>query len=291
MSRELGICGEIIITTSGGGSFFTQPSAPAVPQAAYGRTVGTDVLLHADGALVDNISMPTTNAGNWIGKLELSTIWTVTMANVHANVDFWLGHKASWYDSVNDRLYGVGVDTGTAPRTYYLFYITLETGAVTNVGNVQITANPVAGDITLADCAMTRPNIDSGNFTLVFADTTIVLNESTGAEVSHTIETNAQFTTGTYQTADGTILVSTINFSQSGAGGSYVILHVNGLPVYVPMVQGDLISGDAGIYAHPWGTEVKLVKESGSGIPYLHTMLRTEFDTYVRELADHGGQL
>jgi len=89
------------------------------------------------GTLIDSVEIPIVSTGNFQGRLGTSVIWTVTPANINAAVDNWTGIYTIWYDSVQDRLYTFGLDTTTAPDTLYLAYITLETGAITNVGNVK----------------------------------------------------------------------------------------------------------------------------------------------------------
>ena len=128
-----------------------------------------------------------------------------------------------------------GVDTATTPDTLYTYYITLETGAVTSVGNGQLTADTTSIDGS-NQCAVKRGTIASGNFTLLFEDRTVVVNESTGAIVSDDASVNVTNgeAPGNYFTEDGVYSVSCIGIAtgyltitKSGQTYTYPVLYLH----------------------------------------------------------------
>ncbi len=195
---------------SGGGSIYLQPKPPT-PLKDDGFISTNDETIAHKGTLVDNIEFPEFGAGNPIvGKLADVTVWTVSPSNINAATNRYYGSgTCCWYDSVNDRLYVFASDSATTPRTLYTAYITVETGAVTNIGSVQLTTDPLSAD-DRGTALCQRSSIDSGNFTLQFRDRTIVINESTGAEVSNVAALDTG-NVGGYSTLDGSVYIVSFN--------------------------------------------------------------------------------
>lgn len=252
-----------------------------------------DIIPH-NGTLIDNIDMPTAFAtgatGDIIGRLGTSTIWTVNATDINAAADGFMGVLSFWYDSVNDRLYVWGVDVGTAPDTLYTAYITLETGVVTNVGNVAFGTDP-SGHTAISGCAVSRTAIDSGNFTLIFSDRTVVINESTGAEVSNVASANVSESAliGNYATLDGTIFVEQIVLANNGT--SYIQVTKGGNTIRVPFqppLFGD-VTGNILILLS-WGDKVKVgLNGTTADTKTLRTFLRTELDAWLVKVLAMGG--
>jgi len=276
--------------TSKGGSPWSFPKIP-FPLNGDGLVWKEGETFPHKGTLINSITTPYNgNTQPYVGKLGTTTVWTVNVTDINAAADQWIGVYSNWYDDINDRLYVFAVDTATTPDTLYTAYITLETGAVTNVGNVLLTTDPVL-PTTAGHCGVFRTAIDSGNFTLFFRDRTIVINESTGAEVSNIASTNTTESTqfGNYVTLDGT--VSLFRIINGSANSSYVELTRSKNSVRVPMPEALLGNVTAAvIVVSPWGDKVKLFEGAGTAnSPMLRTFLRSDFDSWLSAVADFGG--
>ncbi len=278
-----------IAYATAGGSPWSFPTMP-VPLHDEGLVLLDGEKIPHKGTLVDNIRLSGDFNGQYEGFLGTTLVWTVDDTDINASVEGFIGHtQCCWYDSVNDRLYVFAVDTTTAPDTYYTAFITLETGAVTNVGNTQVTTDP-ANIFNLFIMTVSRTAIDSGNFTLTFADRTIVLNESTGAEVSNVASVNVSppnTTIGTYATLDGTTHTSLIR--QAFSGTADLILTRNQKTILIPMPDSMFnVTGGAAVLVISWGDKVKLHADAASEV-MLRTFLRVDFDAWLSKVADHGG--
>lgn len=274
---------------AGGGSPWSFPQMPT-PLNDEGLVWTDGNIVPHKGTLIDSVEVPyNSNTQPYQGRLGTSIIWTVDVADLNAANDQWIGVFTNWYDSVNDRLYIWGVDTATTPDTLYTGYITLETGAVTEVGSVQLTADAVL-PTTSSQCAVQRSAIDSGNFTLLFEDRTVVINESTGAEVSNIASTNTTESAppGNYSTLDETI---TFYLQTNTANESQLELTRNKNTVILPVPYGMFGNQNAlSIAAMPWGDKVKMFETAGAaGKPMVRTFLRADFDAWLSDVADFGG--
>lgn len=269
-----------------GGSPFLIP-APPTPLTDIGfiSTVA-DTIAHK-GVLINNVEFPMSGIGNFEGKLENTTIWTVTPANIDALVDNYMGSgRACWYDSINDRLYVFGVDTSTNPDTIYTAYITLETGAVTNVGNAQL-ATDIISIITEREVLIQRSAIDSGDFVIQTTDRTVTINSGTGAIISDVAaDSIISGFTGTYSTQDGAVFLERI---QAGTG-NYILLTRNRKLSSIPSPANyfSVTSPIATIDAIRWGTEVHLMSSAANDYFY-RAFDQVEFDEWLQKLADVGG--
>lgn len=249
------------------------------------------------GTLIDNLFIPlnfsVVNNGQIDGKLAGSIIWTVFADDINAAADGYLSESAFWYDSVNDRLYVFCLDTGTTPDTLYTAYITLETGAITNIGSGQFSTDPTAPTV-IGNITISRPNIDSGDFTLICNDRTIVIDEGDGSEVSNVASENTSdgsVIVGTYTTLDGTITLDNIK-QISTTNEAQISLSRNKLSSVVPIPTMNLFATtmNSVVYAMPWGDKVKIRADAGtSNSPILRTFNRTKFDEWLQLVADYGG--
>lgn len=272
---------------------FPFPPMPT-PLTDEGRVFSSGNIIPHKGTLIDNINMPTafstTSTGDIVGKLNTSTIWTVNATDINAACDGWVNIYTQWYDSVNDRLYVFAVDIGTSPDTIFTAYITLETGSVTNVGDVQLGTDPSVINLQFRS-AVGRTAIDSGNFTLTFDDRTIVINESTGAEVSNdaSINVSNNLNIGSYNTLDGTIFLGKFNFVVDDKSSVTLTKGAKSILVPAPQVTiADPLSLD--VFALAWGDKVKIMQNvTTSGRHILRTFLRSEFDAWLVEIHKFGG--
>lgn len=273
-------------------------SLPAFPSPIIGPDgeLGIDgPVLPFDGTLVNQIKVPTgystAATGDYVAYLSGVTVWTINATDINAACDGFLGIVSQIYDSVNDRLYVFAVDAGTSPYTCYTAYITMETGAITNVGNFQFAVNPGSYQ-TIAGAAPTRLAIDSGNFTLKFTDRTVEIDSITGLsvlDVASINRTGANFP-GTYTTLDGTVGVSLLLYF--GTPDGYFVITRNGISARVAHAyQYNFASSaaSAGVYASNWGDKVKLHTPSGVQVSVIRNFLRTDFDDWLIALADYAG--
>lgn len=274
------------IKLGGGGAAFPFPTLPD-PLNDEGRVFTAANVIPHKGTLIDNIVLPTafsTGAtGDISGRLNESVIWTVNATDINAAADGFVCVGAFWYDHTTDRLYVFAGDTATTPDTIYTAYITLETGAVTNIGSATLSTDP--GISTAQGCAIHRATVSSGNFTMYFAGRTVVLNESTGAEVSNVASVNVQsgVAVGTYASADGALL-SARHFA---AADAFAITR-GGNSVNVP-APGTLIGSGVSAFFLPWGDKVKAYSPSTTAVNLLRTFNRAAFDLFLNDVADFGG--
>lgn len=279
----------IPFATAGGGSPWVFPTMP-VPLTNDGLVLENGEKLPHNGTLIDNVRILDTFVGTYEGFLGTTLVWTVNPTDINALVDGFIGASlACWYDSINDRLYVFGLDSGTAPDTLYTAFITLETGAVTSVGNAQLSADS-SDNFNLSKVSVGRDSIDSGNFNLQFLNRTIVINDSTGAEVSNVASTNTTEGNdiGNYRTLDGKISVKGV--SQASAGDANLQLTQNKNTVTVPIPDSLFaVVGTGLISVIPWGDKVKLYVGTPTNQEMVRTFLRSDFDEWLTKVANHGG--
>ncbi len=280
-----------ILVGAAGGSPYPFPTMP-LPLKDEGLISTVGNIIPHKGILIDNVKIPTaftTGAtGQYDGRLGTTVVWSVGPTDINASADGFLATISSWYDSVNDRYYVFAIDQATTPDTFYTAYITLETGTVTNVGNAQLTTDPTGAN-TINKCAVSRTSIDSGNFTLTFDDRIIVINESTGAEVSNVASTNTTDSNniGAYSTLDGLIFVETFGFNTTGI--DFLLLTRGGNSVRIPLPT-PLLSSGVPVTPITWGDKVKIYRNSTITTErVLRTFLRADFDAWLTKLADFGG--
>ena len=278
---------------SAGGSPWRFPQLPE-PLTGEGRVFNQGNIIPHGGTLIDNVELPTafsTGAtGDIVGNLNTSAVWTVNATDINAAADGFNSVASFWYDSTNDRLYVFALDTGTTPDTLYTAYITLETGAVTTIGNAQFGTDPTAAS-TEGRCAVERGAIASGNFILHYADRDITINATTGAEVANVAAVNVSENgiIGNYVTLDGTITFSTIG---AQSANSQVILTKGGQQARVSMPDSVIAGTDsATMRVSNWGDKVKLYAATVSTNRILmRTFLRADFDAWLQDIMKLGGQ-
>jgi len=241
-----------------------------------------------NGTAINNIEVPASfNAlQDFHGDLNSSAVWSVLPTDINAACDGFLGMYSCWYDNVNDRLWVFGYDT--ASTTLYTAYITLETGAVTNVGSAVLSAQPTNYSTEMR-VAVHRSAVSSGNFTLTTSNQTYVISDSDGSEVSYTSGVpNGK--TG-YITADGTASFGSLYVGAVSSTRGFIDVNKNGNVARIPApigLIGTLASSGRYIYFLPWGDKVKVVSASASS--YLKaTFDRAEFDQWVQDLLKYGG--
>ena len=273
---------------SSGGSIWPMPPVPLPIKDGVVSLKG-NIIPH-DGVLVNQVQTPTafstTATGDYVGLLDGVTVWTVNCTDVNAACTGWFGIISHWYDSVNDRLYVFG----KAVAVMYTAYITIETGAITTVGNDTFT---ISGSATTAlyNIATSRPAIDSGNFTMIVDDRLIEISESDGSEVSNVSgdNTTSGELVGTYASLDGTITVSYIQYFTTP--DSYIGITRNGISqrigmAYYPLFQVNLSQS----YFCNWGDMVKVSNtNTGLGALVIRTFNRAEFDAWLVLLCEYAG--
>ena len=138
--------------------------------------------------------------------------WSVTLANINAAADEWIG----WH--VTDTLlYGVAVDNGTTPNTYYTFSVN-QAGTLTNIGNAQPSA-----DFTTADGWDDRDvNVFLSGANLIVCSHGEQMSLSTvdGSVASDPADINPGDTTGgfIYQTADAAFWIDAMYHNGANTG-------------------------------------------------------------------------
>lgn len=147
----------------------------------------------------DYFDMPTSSTGTLnyndsAGSLQWSKVFT----DVNAAVDNWVGMM---FDKTDNLLYGVGVDIGTAPDTFYLFSVN-QAGTLVNIGNdqpsVDFTITTYWHANTSLGTNLRRVDDGSGNFFV-----------NSGAQTAQEMEIN--FSTGAIVTDPTDYMVSAFN--------------------------------------------------------------------------------
>lgn len=199
-----------------------------------------------DGSYI--VLPPTTSGDISLYDKEGVVVWTKAITDVNAGCDLW---SAIHLDPTNNRLYVWAYDTGTEPDTYYLAYMALADGAVTNLGTCQ------PGDGLLQQCTyVSRDTPGAGDFYFRDGDYGITISSADGSIVTAAAKITqnscvVQQSTG-YQTADGSILVASVTAAVTSTGG-LITLQRGGaygrasLPVehgiaFMPLLWGDYVA-------------------------------------------------
>ena len=281
-------------SSSSSGTTGLHYSFPKVPDPVIndGYVISAPNRVPHPGTNIDNVGLPvvfgTGSNGHYYGYLGTTQVWNVQAVDLNAACDGFLGTQVCWYDNVNGQLWIFALDTAASPNTLYTAYITVETGVLTNVGNVTLTTQPTDAN-GYGTVNVYRPTASAGNFTFRFSDRTIIIDDADGSEVSNVAQNNstAGLNAGLYSSADGTISVYRI---ASNSGRSIITLAYNGENIIVPCPTPTIISITATIYFIPWGDKVKAVANAnGVGADNLKTFNRTEFDIWLRRLLNLGG--
>ena len=277
MAKSFQKCGEV----SSGGSPYLTPALPTPLTGVGYPSTSEDTIVH-NGTLVNNVTFPSVATGVFTGKLADVTVWTVDSSDINASaVGYYGAGRACWYDSVNDRLYVFAYDSGTTPDTLYTAYITVETGAITQVGNVQLSVDLFS--TTERSTAVHRDAIDSGNFTLENRQRIVVIDSATGAEVSNVARSPSLLAVMTYVTQDG------LTFASAMTEGTHLMqITKGGINTEVPLVPY-MLGGDSNILDPiRWGDMVVMLPQQPVDAIF-RAFDVTEFDEWLAKMADLGG--
>ncbi|MBL4680851.1 MAG: hypothetical protein JKY88_09030 [Pseudomonadales bacterium] len=158
-----------------------------------------------------------------------SSQWTVSQANVHANIDDWVGFL---FDA--SLIYLVGVDEGTTPNTYYTASIN-SAGTIVNIGNAQPSSDFTTAAaawwtntiVTNGSSLIQRAAVGSGN---IFVRQTngagmeeMEINISTGAIASDPAVVNADLQFTGWKTSNGLYITqqNVETFYMAGSAGFF----------------------------------------------------------------------
>jgi len=219
--------------------------------------------------------------------------FSVTLANVNAAVDFWVG-----FVKFGALVYGIGIDTGTAPDTLYTFTFN-QSGTVVNIGNDQLSSD-------FADTARWATNSDvsgatgmqiDGNIFLRVASTTpeeVEININTGAIISGPTVyggTTGQLNLAVYKTSNGTYIGgfdsadgnANIHLSKTFALGTGVFTSSNAFPLFI---NSPLSTN--GAKAVQWGNDVMFAR-GGTGLLNMRAATISNFNSWADSLATLRG--
>lgn len=269
---------------SGGGAWGALPSPPKA--VLDGRVVIQGDRIPVNATAIDNMSLTT----SYTGYLNTTAIWTVTAVNVNAAADgFMSSGYANWYDSVNKRLYVFAYNNATTPDTVYLAYITIETGAITNIGSFQFSTEPLSP----TQCVIDRAAIDSGDFILYFIDRTVIVNSTTGAETANNANANFETATnGAFYVKSGVFFMSALVAENAvTAGGNALRYIVNNKVVYSSVesrwIGSTNASGD--VYFLRWGDKVKCFSPVNSTFYTMRTFEYVDFQPWLESTLNYLG--
>lgn len=274
---------------SGGGYVNQFPQVPK-PISGDGFFSSQPYRIPHKGTLVNNIKL---NATEFSGYLDNSAVWSVVPSNINGACDYFLGDMTCVYDSVNDRLFVFGVDSGTTPITVYTSYITLETGVVTSLGRAKLSANPT-GFANIGCAAAWRQSETTGNFRLYFGDRVVEISDNDGSEISNTTRPAYPDYSSLHTSEDESVQFGYYQFSSSVAViGMYVKGQFVKLGCVEALLSGPGFNGDAEyLFALPWGDKVKMIRQTAGNLGQgPKTYNRAEFDTWVKDLATYAGAL
>jgi len=223
-------------------------------------------------------------------------LWSKAVTSIHANCDLWVGFT---YDNIDNIIYGVAVDTGTSPYTYYTFSIN-SAGTITNIGNAVPLASYTAAWVTQVSVGgsslIQRVSPGSGNLKL--RSTT----QTGGLECELSI-INGVFTSQPTTIYDGYSFYFMCDYKNSNGVsiGGFIVQPTGALvqiskryPVRIVLpytcgVPSHSYDGH-GLKPIVWGDYIALV--SVHNYPYIFGPVlfdRTEFDAWMDDLAEVAG--
>lgn len=214
--------------------------------------------------------------------------WTKTLANVNANVDEWVG----WH--VTDTLvYGVAMDTGTTPATYYTFSVN-QAGTLTNIGNAQPSANFTT--VNGWDDRDVNVFLSGSNLIVCCEGEQMSLSTSDGSVASDPADIVAPDPTSglIYQTADG-FWMDAMLFNNASSGQMMHIHIWSSSGNHVEAAVSPWFSGmfyDSGQYLKPVVCDDLIVICGGhnsSGDTGGRFFLKTSFDAWIARIAAWNG--
>lgn len=144
--------------------------------------------------------------------------FAVSIANVDANISRWVGFM---HDLTDDLIYGIGVDTTTAPDTLYTFSVD-SSGTIDNIGNAQLGTDftgvafywqdPPSGT---QNTSIQRDSDGSGNLTIRTGIQEAVINIASGAIVSGPTNFPTANSVARYKTTGGHYIGSTVTSGEN----------------------------------------------------------------------------
>ena len=210
--------------------------------------------------------------------------WSKAATAINAACD----HFAAYcYDNTDSLLYGVAVDIGTSPSTYYLFSIN-SSGTIVNIGNAAPTTDfndiPKWTDSISTDTSGVLQRVADGSGNLWLRTTNgeeMEINVSTGAIV--TDPANVFAVTGNdlcHKLADGNYI--------SAFGGSRAPDMIYHDATEKTLVGINFVATDIGIKDEwkvlVWGDDVVLFSANGNAGGYIYT--RTVFEAWIKDIKE-----
>ncbi len=219
--------------------------------------------------------------------------FSVALADVNAAVDFWVG-----FVKFGDLVFGIGIDTGTAPDTLYTFTFN-QSGTVVNIGNDQLSSDfaATARWITNADSSGSTGMQIDGNIFLRVASTTpeeVEININTGAIISGPTGyggATGQLNLAIYKTSNGNYVGgfdsaegnANIHLSNTFALGTGVFGPSSAFPLSV-----NAPLSTAGIKPVQWGNDTMFVR-GGTAVLNMRAATILNFNSWVDSLATLRG--
>ena len=220
--------------------------------------------------------------------------FSVALTDVNAAVDFWVG-----FVKFGDLVFGIGIDTGTAPDTLYTFTFN-QSGTVVNIGNAQLSSDFAVSPrwATNSDSSGSTGMQIDGNIFLRVASTTpeeAEINISTGAIISGPTEyggATGQLNLAIYKTSNGNYVGgfdsaegnANIHLSKTfalGTGASFGAGNAFPLSINAPL-------STVGVKPVQWGNDTMFVR-GGTGVLNMRAATTLNFNSWVDTLATLRG--
>lgn len=273
---------------AGGSQFGTLPVFPD-PIALSGTEIATvQGSVPYDGTFINRVNLPIggTSSSSIIGFLDDVQVWAVVATDFLAAGD---GFGSSyWLDDVNGFIWAVVPDGVTSLQ---FGKINLEDGTLTKLGSPYvITGSPSPNDLeTVGEFAITRPAVDSGDFTFHLSDRTVDIDEGTGVATEN-LGVGLGFLGDSgvgYVTADLTAGIRTVRRTNTIANVGVIIV-ANGSSVEIPVPPGVISSGvDEEIVGFTaYGTNRVALLAVGDA-PNFYSQI--EIDIWIKDMARYGG--
>jgi hypothetical protein len=223
-----------------------------------------------------------------------AVLWSVEHTDIAAAANVWA--PVFWYDTVDDAIWVLVLDTDTSPDTLTLGKIDWDTGGVTVLGSCQVDTI-IAGQSSFMHAYVYRASMGSGDLVVVFDGQEIRISTVDGSLVSGpTMLTNGGLDLVTlanvnYITEDGLLAVGDTGFS--GYDEEMYLMRNGGIGGVVPNLCNLTNSIHPYVSIIIWGNCVAAVKGFYAGIQVGLTgpryWDRPDFDRWLNELADSIG--
>ena len=219
-------------------------------------------------------------------------VWSIDVTDVQAAADSWVWFF--WLDTVDDAIWVIVRDVATSPDTLYLAKVDLTTGAITNVGSCQPTQGAL-GDVQ-EKYYRTRASMGSGNFTIRDGDYEVIISSADGSlvqDATRKTQSGSYYRdTCGYETADGLILLDNFptmlyqDYSITGRHGIGGRIMRGGTSMLV-LLPGNCPASIGPPWVTTWGTDVAIIDTSDAGGYNGRFFSRTEFDAWIKAVADY----